>query len=494
MGDKMGFLEIRRKNDYTEAVKSRILHFEEFHIPMEEGDRRGQAERCKDCGVPFCQIGGIEPGVVSGCPLGSLIPEWNDLLSRGNDVQAFRRLEKTNNFPEFTSRVCPAPCENACTGNLTGSPVSNRENERYLSDYAFRAGLQGGKEPSTRSGKKVVVIGSGPAGLAAADQLNHRGHLVTVIERDDRPGGLLMYGIPNMKLDKKVVERTTKRMEQEGVCFRTGTAVTTPEQTQELLREFDAVILACGARVPRDVEAPGREAEGILYALDYLTSATRHVLDTRNRIPTGMNAKGKRVIVIGGGDTGTDCVATAVRQGCRKITQLIRRPEPTSDPYAAQPWPYTAGRSAAGYGQEEAAEVFGRDPRCYQTRVKEFLKNEEGRLTAVITVRLEVTKEEGSGRTVFTEIPGSERKVPCDMVLIAAGYAGPEPEILRAFGLESGSSAAIPTLSEGGYQTPVPKVFAAGDCRRGQSLVVWAIQEGREAARAVDEFLMGYTL
>ena len=497
MSDKMGYLTIPRRNDRTEPVRSRILHYEEFHIPMEDADRRAQASRCKACGVPFCQTQNSLPGVVSGCPLGNLIPEWNDLLSRGNDVQAYRRLIKTNPFPEFTSRVCPAPCEAACTGNLTGLPVANRENEKYLADAAAAAGLTAPHPPAVRSGKTVAVIGSGPTGLAAADRLNHRGHRVTVYERAERPGGLLMYGIPNMKLDKRVVEQTTERMRQEGVLFRTGETVGSEEKAQEIIKHCDAVVIACGTGVPRDVEAVGRDAEGILFALDYLGAAVRNQMDKKCRIPPEFSAQGKRVLVIGGGDTGTDCVATAVRQGCRKITQLIRRPAPPpagEQVRRGEPlWPRKKEAQKTDYGQEEAAEVFGKDPRIYQTRVREFLKNDAGKLTGAVIVKVEMRTDAATGERTFSEIPGSEKKIPCEMALIAAGYAGPEPAVLSAFGLAIGKGGAIKTLAPEGHATSVPKVFAAGDCRRGQSLVVWAIREGMEAAREVDEYLMGYT-
>ncbi|MCD8078308.1 MAG: glutamate synthase subunit beta [Lachnospiraceae bacterium] len=495
MGKPTGFMEYDRKQDRALAPRERIKNFNEFHIPLPEAERREQAARCKDCGVPFCQAGIMIAGMASGCPLNNLVPEWNDYLYRGNYKQALSRLKKTNNFPEFTSRVCPALCEEACTGHLHGdhTAVSNKENERAIIEYGYEKGYLGPNPPSMRTGKKVAVVGSGPSGLATADQLNHRGHEVTVFERENRPGGVLMYGMPNMKLEKSVVLRKTGIMEQEGVKFVTGAEVGKNLSAEQLLNEYDAVVLACGAAKARDISVPGRDAIGVDFAVNYLKANTKHVLDESVKIPPELNAKGKNVLIIGGGDTGNDCLGTAIRQGCKTAIQFEMMPCPPAERAASNPWPQWPRVLKVDYGQEEAIALYGKDPRIYQTTVKEFYKDEKGKLTGVKAVQLESKKDEKTGRMYMAEIPGSEYDYKCELVLIAAGFLGAENFVADAFGLPLAPRGNLATETPNSHNTVNPKVFAAGDCRRGQSLVVWAIREGRETARAVDLYLMGYS-
>lgn len=492
MGKPTGFLEYGRENLKEIPPKKRIENFEDFHSPLSEKERREQGARCMDCGVPFCQAGVMLHGMVSGCPLHNLMPEWNDLLYGGNWQQAYNRLKKTNNFPEFTSRVCPAPCEAACTCGINGDPVTIRDNERAIIDYAWAHGLADAKKPAIRIGKKVAVIGSGPSGLAAADQLNKRGYEVTVYEREDRIGGLLMYGIPNMKLDKKLVERKVKVMAEEGVKFVTGADVGHGYKAARILREFDSVILACGASKPRDIEVPGRDANGIYFAVDFLKSTTKSLLNSGLEDGTYISAKGKHVLVIGGGDTGNDCVGTSVRHGCAEVLQLEMMPEPPKTRGADNTWPEFPRVLKTDYGQQEAAAVFGEDPRVYQTTVKEFLKDEAGNVKGAVLVKLKAEKDEATGRTMMVSVEGSEQEVQAELVLIAAGFLGAEEYAAKAFGAELSGRLGVVTEGDG-PRTAVPGVYAAGDMRRGQSLVVWAIREGRAAARAVDEDLMGYS-
>lgn len=492
MGKPTGFLEFEREALPEAAPKERIASFEDFHEPLSEAERRKQGGRCMDCGVPFCQAGILINGMVSGCPLHNLMPEWNDLVYSGNWQQAYNRLKKTNNFPEFTSRVCPAPCEAACTCGIHGDPVTIKDNERAIIDYAWANGMAEPKEPKVRTGKRVAVVGSGPSGLAAADQLNKRGHSVTVFEREDRIGGLLMYGIPNMKLDKAIVQRKVDGMKAEGVKFVTGADVGRNYKAGKLLKEFDSVILACGASRPRDIDVPGRDANGIYFAVDFLKSTTKSLLSNGLADGTYISAKDKHVLVIGGGDTGNDCVGTCVRHGCAQVLQLEMMPEPPHGRTASNPWPEYPRVLKTDYGQQEAAAVFGQDPRTYQTTVKEFLKDEAGNLRGAILVRLRPEKDEATGRTMMVPVEGSEWEIQTELVLIAAGFLGAEEYAAKAFGVELSARSTVVT-DEGGNRSGVPKIYAAGDMRRGQSLVVWAIREGRNAARAVDEDLMGYS-
>ncbi len=492
MGKATGFMEYGRQTNPSAAPLERIRNFREFHPRLPAENRRAQGARCMDCGVPFCQSGVSIGGAFTGCPLHNLIPEWNDMTYLGNPGHAFDRLRKTNNFPEFTGRVCPALCEAACTCGLHGDPVTVRENELAISDEAYAAGRMTPEPPAVRTGKRVAVVGSGPAGLAAADQLNHRGHEVTVYERDDRAGGLLMYGIPNMKLEKEIVLRRVQLMADEGVRFVTNADVGRGVQAETLLRDYDAVLLCCGAKKPRDLNVPGRESVGVCFAVDFLKSTTKSLLESGLADGSYISAAGKHVVVVGGGDTGNDCVGTAIRHGCASVVQLEMMPKPPETRAASNPWPEWPRVLKTDYGQEEAIAVFGHDPRVYQTTVKEMIADEQGALTAVKTVRLDAVRDPETGRMNMAEIPGSEEILPAELLLIAAGFTGPQDYAAEAFGVERDGRSNVKT-HEGHYSTGVEKVFAAGDMRRGQSLVVWAIAEGRAAAREVDEYLMGYT-
>lgn len=492
MGKPTGFLEYDRETSREIAPKERIKNFNEFHVLMGKEAQRKQGARCMDCGVPFCQAGMMISGMASGCPLNNLVPEWNDLIFTGNWEQAYNRLTKTNCFPEFTSRVCPALCEAACTCNLHGEPVSTKENERTIIENAYAEGYIKPHPPTVRTGKKVAVIGSGPSGLATAMQLNKRGHQVTVFERSDRIGGLLMYGIPNMKLEKWVIDRRVDLMKQEGIEFVTNANVGENVNAQQILKEYDKVVLCCGASNPRDIKVPGRDANGIYFAVDFLSRTTKSLLDSNFKDNKFVNVKNKRVIVIGGGDTGNDCVGTSIRLGCRSVTQLEMMPKPSETRLPGNPWPEWPRVLKTDYGQEEAIAVFGSDPRIYQTTVKEFIKDGKGNLKKAVLVKLEAKKDEKTGRMNMVPIEGSEKEVACDIVLIAAGFLGAQSYVADAFGVKLNARTNVNTEA-GKYQTNVEKVFTAGDMHRGQSLVVWAIREGREAAAAVDLSLMKYT-
>ena len=492
MGKPTGFLDYERVDSEAVKPKNRIKNFNEFHTPLTIEEQRQQAARCMDCGVPFCQSGKLLKGMVSGCPLNNLIPEWNDLLYSGNLHRAYNRLAKTSNFPEFTSRVCPALCEAACTCGLNGSPVSTKENEKTIIENAFEQGYVAPDPPKVRTGKKVAVIGSGPSGLATADLLNKRGHKVTVFERADRVGGLLRYGIPNMKLEKHIIDRRINIMEADGIEFVTNANVGENVKAAKVLKDYDAVVLCCGAANPRDINAPGRDAQGIHFAVDYLTSVTKSLLDSDLADKKYIDAKGRKVVVIGGGDTGNDCVGTSVRHGAKSVLQLEMMPKLPDTRAENNPWPQWPMVCKTDYGQEEAIGVFGHDPRVYQTTVKEFLKDKKGNLKGAVLVKLSPEKGPKSGRTIMKPVEGSEYKVEAELVLIAAGFLGSESYLTKAFGVEVDGRTNIAT-ADGTHQTNVKNVFAAGDVRRGQSLVVWAIREGRDVAREVDKSLMEYT-
>lgn len=492
MGKPTGFLEYERVEAKAVAPKERIKNFNEFHTPLSETEQRCQSARCMDCGVPFCQSGMTIKGMTSGCPLNNLIPEWNDLVYTGNWEQAYNRLHKTSNFPEFTSRVCPALCEKACTCGLNGDAVCTKENEMAIIEHAYANGLAGPKPPKARTGKRIAVIGSGPSGLAVADQLNQRGHLVTVYERADRIGGLLRYGIPNMKLEKHIIDRKLNVMRDEGVEFVTEANIGQNIKAKKIMDDYDAVVLAVGASNPRDINAPGRDADGIYFAVDFLTATTKSLLDSDLTDGKYISAKDKNVIVIGGGDTGNDCVGTAIRHGCKSVTQLEMMPKAPDVRSETNPWPQWPLVCKTDYGQEEAIAVFGHDPRIYTTTVKEFKKDKKGKLCKVVTIQLESKVDEATGRRMMVPVEGTEKELPCELVLIAAGFLGTQKYLTDAFGVEVNQRTNIKT-DDGRFATNVTGVFAAGDCHTGQSLVVKAIRQGRDCAREVDKYLMGYT-
>ncbi len=491
MGKPTGFIEYLRELPQDRTPAERLADWKEFHFHMEEGRLRQQGARCMDCGVPFCHTGTLLSGMASGCPIHNLIPEWNDLIYRGLWKEALDRLHKTNNFPEFTGRVCPAPCEGSCVVGINAPPVTIKNIECEIIDRGWKEGWVVPVAPQKRTGKKVAVVGSGPAGLCAAAQLNRAGHHVTVFERDDRPGGLLMYGIPNMKLDKEeVVLRRIKQMEAEGIKFVCNTEVGKNYPPEKLLQEFDATVLCTGATKPRDLAVAGRELKGVHFAMEYLTANTKSLLD-RKKNGSFITAAGKDVIVIGGGDTGTDCVGTAMRQNCKSLVQIEILPCPPLERATNNPWPEWPKIYRLDYGQEEAKAKFGDDPRVYLTTVKKFIGDDKGHVKAAVTVEIKWDKNE-KDQFVPKEVPGTEKTLPAQLVLLAMGFLGPEQPLLESLGVERDARTNAKAEFEK-YATNIKGVFAAGDCRRGQSLVVWAFNEGRGAARECDRYLMGTT-
>jgi glutamate synthase (NADPH/NADH) small chain len=492
MGKPTGFLEYPRELPLDRSPRERIGDWNEFHDHQSEDSLKKQGARCMDCGVPFCHTGTLLEGMASGCPINNLIPEWNDLVYRGLWREALDRLHKTNNFPEFTGRVCPAPCEGSCVLGINEPAVTIKNIECAIVDHGFEKGWIVPEPPPVRTGKKVAVVGSGPAGLSAAAQLNKAGHWVTVFERADRIGGLLTYGIPNMKLDKReIVDRRVRILEAEGIKFLTKCEVGKDYSAEDLRKNFDAIVLCGGATKPRDLPIEGRNLKGIHFAMDFLTQNTKSLLDSGLKDGQYISAKGKDVIVIGGGDTGTDCVGTSLRHGCKSLIQFEILPKPPLERAPDNPWPQWPKVYKMDYGQEEAAAMFGDDPRQYLIHTKKFVGDAAGNLKELHTVRIEWVKD--NGRFAMREVAGTEKVIPAQLVLLAMGFLGPEDLILGQLGVERDARTNA-KAEHGVYTTNLPGVFAAGDMRRGQSLVVWAINEGRGAARECDRYLMGETV
>jgi len=481
MGKPTGFMEYPRRTVPYRDENKRLTDYREIYTAPDEDRLRRQGARCMDCGVPFCQS-------TTGCPIDNLIPEWNDLVYHGRWQEALQRLHKTNNFPEFTGRVCPAPCEGACVLGINNPPVAIKNIENAIIDRGFEEGWVVAIEPQERTGKTVAIVGSGPAGLAAAEQLNHAGHRVTVYERADRIGGLLMYGIPNMKLEKALVDRRVNLMRDAGIEFVTGKDIGKDILPQQLQNDFDAVLFATGSTRPRDLPVPGRDLQGVHFAMEFLTANTRSLLDSQLSDGKFISAEGKKVVVIGGGDTGTDCIATSLRHGCTSMVNLELLPQPPEERAENNPWPEWPVIMRTDYGHEEAIEKFGADPRYYEIVTKSFVDDGNGKVAGVKTVRVEWTAK--AGRREMREIPGSEQVYEADLVLLAMGFLGPETYVTEPLDIHMDSRGNY-KAAHGDYRTSVAGVFAAGDCRRGQSLVVWGINEGRGAARAIDEYLTG---
>jgi glutamate synthase (NADPH/NADH) small chain len=491
MGKPTGFTEFPRHAPQERDPALRVLDWSEFHEHLNVGELREQGARCMDCGVPFCHTGDLMANMAAGCPVNNLIPEWNDLVYRDRWREALDRLHATNNFPEFTGRVCPAPCEGSCVLGIIEPPVTIKSIECAIIDRGFEEGWVTAKPPRSRTGKTVAVVGSGPAGLAAAAQLNGAGHTITVFERADRIGGLLMYGIPNMKLEKSIVERRVKLLSDEGIEFLTGKEVGRDPTGAQLLEQFDAVVLCTGATRPRDLPIPGRDLKGIHFAMEFLHANTKSLLDSGLGDGRYISAKDRRVIVIGGGDTGTDCIGTSMRHGCRNLVNFEIVPMPPEVRAANNPWPQWPRVFRVDYGHAEAGAKFGRDPREFAISTVEFQSDGAGNVRALKAVRVDWSKPI-PGKAPFSVVEGSEEIFECDLALLALGFLGPETAVSEQLGIEVDERANY-KAPYGKFRTNVENVFAAGDCRRGQSLIVWAINEGRGAARECDRFLMGST-
>ncbi|MBI3801353.1 MAG: glutamate synthase subunit beta [Deltaproteobacteria bacterium] len=491
MGKPTGFMEFQRELPVDRSPLERVNDWQEFHEHFAEAKLQQQGGRCMDCGIPFCHTGTLISGMASGCPINNLIPEWNDLIYRGLWKEALERLHKTNNFPEFTGRVCPAPCEGSCVLGINELPVTIKNIECSIIDKGFAEGWVRADPPEKRTGKKVAVVGSGPSGLACAAQLNRAGHWVTVYERADRIGGLLMYGIPNMKLDKDIVQRRVDLMAQEGVKFITNTAVGVQVPATKLREEFDAVVLCCGATKPRDLPIEGRNLPGVYFAMEFLHANTKSLLDSGHQDGNYISATDKHVIVVGGGDTGTDCVGTSMRHKCKSLTQFEILPQPPETRQPDNPWPEWPKIYRLDYGQEEAKDRFGADPRRYLTTPEKFVSDGNGQVKELHTVDVEWVKGD-NGALFPKKVSGTEKVWPAEIVLLAMGFLGPEDTILGELGVQRDPRSNAQS-EYGKFATNVPGVFAAGDMRRGQSLVVWAINEGRGAARECDRYLMGTT-
>ena len=490
MGKPTGFLEYARELPVDRPPAERVKDWDEFHLHMAEDGLRQQGARCMDCGIPFCHTGMEINRMASGCPINNLIPEWNDLVYRGLWREALERLHKTNNFPEFTGRVCPAPCEGSCVLGMNDPAVTIKSIECAIVDRGFENGWIVPEPPLSRTGKRVAIVGSGPAGLACAAQLNRAGHLVTVYERADRVGGLLTYGIPNMKLDKSVVQRRVDLLALEGVTFMTNTEVGVHVPAPQLVGDYDAVVLCGGATKPRDLQVEGRELKGIHFAMDFLAANTKSLLDSNLGNGQYISAKDKNVIVVGGGDTGTDCVATSLRHGCRNLTQFEIMPQPPEERAPDNPWPEWPKVYMMDYGQEEAAARDGSDPRQYALSTTKCVGDGDGNVRELHTVQVEWASDNGGPSP--KPVPGSEKIWPADLVLLSMGFLGPEDALLEQLGIERDERSNA-RAEHGVFATSAPGVFTAGDMRRGQSLVVWAINEGRGAAREADRYLQGGT-
>jgi glutamate synthase (NADPH/NADH) small chain len=473
MGEPKGFLRYSRQDHVKQPAQERLKHWDEFTVLPAETDLQKQGGRCMDCGIPFCQW---------GCPISNIIPSWNDLVYRGQWKDAVERLHKTNNFPEFTGRICPAPCENSCTLSINNPAVTIKNIELAIIERAYADHVIKPEPPRSRSGIKVAVVGSGPSGLACADQLNKKGHKVTVYEKNEYIGGLLTLGIPNYKLEKTVVERRVKRMEDEGVVFKTGVHVGVDMDPAEVRKQYDAVVLCGGAEQPRDIPIPGRELKGVYFAMDYLSQQTRRVLGTKIDPKQEISAKGKRVVVLGGGDTGADCVGTANRQGAVSVKQFELLPKPPAERAGENPWPQWALIYRTATSHEEGCE------RDYSISTKKFT-GENGGLKKIHAIRLDWSeKDPATGRPKMKEIAGSEFEVECDLVFLALGFLGPvKAGLLEKFGVELDGRGNV--KADENKMTTVPGVFTAGDMTRGQSLVVWAINEGRAAAEGVHNYV-----